>query len=34
MTTLTLLLCLISIPVGYALGVLIADILWRLTHRT
>ncbi len=28
----TLILCILAIPVGYALGVLIADFLWNLTH--
>jgi len=32
MSPLTLLLCIIGIPVGYAVGVALADLLWRITH--
>jgi hypothetical protein len=32
MSTLTLLLCILGIPVGFAVGVLLADFLWWLTH--
>jgi len=32
MSAMTLLLCILGIPVGGALGVLLADLLWRLTH--
>lgn len=28
----TILLCIVSIPVGYAVGVLLADALWWVTH--
>jgi hypothetical protein len=28
----TLLLCLAAAPIGYAAGVLLADLLWWLTH--
>lgn len=28
----TLLLCILGIPVGYAVGVALADLLWRITH--
>jgi hypothetical protein len=27
-----LFLCILAAPLGYALGVLIADFLWRITH--
>lgn len=32
MTSLTALLWILAVPVGYAIGALIADILWRITH--
>ncbi|MGX1129926.1 hypothetical protein RKD49_002116 [Streptomyces glaucescens] len=32
MNALTLLLYVLSIPVGFAVGVLLVEILWRLTH--
>ena len=28
----TILLCIIGIPVGYAVGVVGAELLWRITH--
>lgn len=28
----TVLLYIVSIPVGYAIGVGLADLLWRITH--
>jgi hypothetical protein len=31
-STLTLFLCILAAPIGYAVGVLIADFFWWLTH--
>lgn len=28
----TLFLCILAAPLGYALGVFIADVLWHITH--